>query len=106
MILGCQYWRCEDCGATCFPRRFLCPRCRGVRLSEDRVSDGVVEEVTQVRHAIGRGADSDIPIIASILTGAGHRMIVRLDTPLAPGAEVALFEHDGAPRAGVRAGGA
>ncbi len=105
MTLGCRFWRCESCGAAYFPQRFLCPRCRGGRFALELVSDGVVEEVTQVRYAIGRG-DGEVPVLATVITGVGHRMIVRLDTALEAGATVALYEKDGAPHAGVRAGGA
>ena len=97
MIAGVPCWRCADCGASFFPEQFLCPRCRGGRLRAERVGAGIVEEVTVVRHAIGR-EDTAAPVLASVRTEAGHRMIVRLDGVLAPGTPIALCEADGVLR--------
>ncbi len=98
MTQACLFWRCLGCSATYFPERLLCPHCRGTSFETDRVAGGVVEEVTLVRHAIGRSG-SDVPVLATVLTDAGHRMIVRLANELSAGTMVSLYEIDSLPHA-------
>jgi uncharacterized OB-fold protein len=52
---GLKVWKCARCGAQFFPRRLLCLRCESPELAEDgHVYEGVVEEITVVRHVLGQ----------------------------------------------------
>ncbi len=51
---GVRIWRCIECGTAYFPERLLCPRCGGHDFAEDRVTEGVIEEITVIRHVLGQ----------------------------------------------------
>ncbi|MFK4442218.1 putative OB-fold protein [Caballeronia udeis] len=87
---------CVACGHVDFPRRLLCPSCGHDDFAEVAASTGSVEEVTILHHRAGK-AGGDIAYLATVLTHAGPRLIVRLERLLASGAVVSLrLESDGA----------
>ena len=52
MSPGVGIWRCRSCRTAVFPQRLLCPHCHGQEFDEDRVHEGVVEEIsTALREA-------------------------------------------------------
>jgi uncharacterized OB-fold protein len=96
MNRGATIWRCRDCGAAFFPARLLCPHCHGHEFMRDRVHEGVVEEVSVIRHMIG--AENWTPRrIANVRTTDGVLMTVGLRDESGPGTAVALFEDGTAP---------
>ena len=54
MSEGVGIWRCKACGTPVFPQRLLCPHCHGREFDDERVTEGVVEEVAVIRHMIGQ----------------------------------------------------
>jgi uncharacterized protein len=96
MTRGVRIWRCKTCKAGLFPERLLCPRCHGHDFEEDRVYDGVVEEVSVIRHMIGR-PDWKPRRIASVRTSDGQLITVGLRDESAPGTAIDLYEHGNAP---------
>lgn len=96
MTAGIGIWRCTGCGTTVFPQRLLCPRCHGAVFDVARVHEGVVEEVSVIRHMIGQ-ADWQPRRIANVRTKGGPSMTVGLRDESGPGAVVELFQEEGAP---------
>ena len=77
MSAGVGIWRCKTCGAAYFPERLLCARCHGHDFVPDRVNEGVVEEVTVIRHVLGQ-TDWQPRRIANVRTANGPRISVGL----------------------------
>ena len=96
MSAGLTIWRCVNCRAGFFPERLLCPRCRGDKFETGRVSEGVVEEVSVIRHMLGQ-ENWQPRRIANVRTGDGQRITVGLRDQSEPGATIELFEEAGAP---------
>ncbi len=96
MSAGVGIWRCRTCGAAYFPERLLCARCHGHDFVPDRVNDGVVEEVTVIRHVLGQ-TDWQPRRIANVRTTNGPRMSVGLRDESGPGTVIELFEEGSAP---------
>ena len=96
MSPGVGIWRCRSCRAAVFPQRLLCPHCHGQEFDEDRVYEGVVEEISVIRHMIGQ-ENWQPRRIANVLTSAGPRMTVGLRDESGPGATIELFEEGTAP---------
>lgn len=96
MSEGVGLWRCKACGAAYFPERLLCARCHGYEFVTDRVSEGVVEEVTVVRHVLGQ-TDWGPRRLANVRTINGPRMTVGLRDESGPGMVISLFEEGTAP---------
>lgn len=96
MSAGIGIWRCRSCGTAVFPQRMLCPHCHGAAFDEERVYEGVVEEVAVIRHMIGQ-ADWQPRRIANVRTEAGPSMTVGLRDESGPGAVVELEQEQGAP---------
>ena len=82
--------------AAYFPEPLLCPRCHGGKFETDRVHDGVVEEISVIRHMIGQ-ENWQPRRIANVLTSAGPRMTVGLRDESGPGATIELLEEGTAP---------
>ena len=101
MSEGIGIWRCKACGAAYFPERLLCARCRGHEFVADRVSEGVVEEVTVVRHVLGQ-SDWGPRRLANVRTVNGPRMTVGLRDESGPGTVIRLFEEGTAPYGAAR----
>jgi uncharacterized OB-fold protein len=79
-----------------FPQRLLCPHCHGQEFDEDRVYEGMVEEISVIRHMIGQ-ADWKPRRIANVRTTGGPSITVGLRDEAGPGAVVELFEDEKAP---------
>jgi uncharacterized OB-fold protein len=92
---GIELAACAACGAAYFPARLLCPRCGGARWSSLVVREGVVEETTCVRHAVGT-AEEGPRILATVRLPAGQRVVAGLERELPPGSPVELCEAGGA----------
>jgi uncharacterized OB-fold protein len=96
MSAGVRIWRCASCGAAFFPQRLLCARCHGCAFVQDRVHEGIVEEITVVRHVLGQ-TDWQPRRLANVRTLNGPPMTVGLRDEAGPGSVIELFEEDGAP---------
>jgi uncharacterized OB-fold protein len=96
MSTGVGIWRCKSCGTAVFPQRLLCPHCHGQEFAEDRVHEGVVEEISIIRHMIGQ-ADWQPRRIANVRTTGGPSITVGLQDESGPGTVVALAEDGTAP---------
>jgi uncharacterized OB-fold protein len=93
---GVGMWRCTRCNAAFFPERLLCARCHGHSFARDRVHEGVIEEVTVVRHVLGQ-TDWVPRRLANVRTTDGPPMTVGLRDESGPGTLIELFEEEGAP---------
>ena len=97
MSAGFGIFRCVVCAARLFPERLLCPRCHGATFEPDRVFEGVVEEVSVIRHMIGQ-ADWQPRRIANVRTPDGGPMLtVGLQDESGPGTRIELFQEGNAP---------
>jgi uncharacterized OB-fold protein len=96
MSKGVGIWRCRSCGTAVFPQRLLCPHCHGREFDEDRVYEGMVEEISIIRHMIGQ-ADWKPRRIANVRTTGGPSITVGLRDESGSGAVVELFEEEKAP---------
>jgi uncharacterized OB-fold protein len=96
MSPGVGIWRCRSCRTAVFPQRLLCPHCHGQEFDEDRVHEGVVEEISVIRHMIGQ-ADWKPRRIANVRTAGGPSITVGLRDESGPGTVVELFEDEKAP---------
>jgi uncharacterized OB-fold protein len=96
MSEGVGIWRCKACGAAYFPKRLLCSRCHGHDFVADRVTVGVVEEITVIRHVLGQ-TDWQPHRLANVRTVNGPRMTVGLRDESEPGTVITLFEEGAAP---------
>ena len=95
MTDGFGIFRCVQCGARLFPERLLCPRCHGAQFEPDRVTEGVVEEVSVIRHMIGQ-TDWQPRRIANVRTD-GPMLTVGLQDQSGPGTVIELFQEGTAP---------
>ena len=91
MSAGVTIWRCENCRTAYYPEPLLCPRCHGGKFATDRVQDGVIEEVSVIRHMIGQ-ENWQPRRIANARTVEGVSMTVGLRDESGPGAIIELFE--------------
>lgn len=80
---------CTSCAAPAFPPRLVCRHCRASSWRSEPAPTAVVEEVTVLRYRIGAGTPDPVAI-ATVLTDAGPRMLVRLDDGAEPGDPVTL----------------
>ena len=101
MSEGVGVWRCKTCGAAYFPERLLCSRCHGQDFVPDRVTEGVVEEITVIRHVLGQ-TDWQPHRLANVRTVNGPRMTVGLRDESGPGTVITLFEEGTAPFAAAK----
>ncbi len=93
---GLQVWACAKCGAQFFPRRLLCLKCESPEMVEAHVHEGVVEEITVVRHVLGQG-EWQPRRIANVRTPIGLMLTVGLldDSPV--GTRIAISQQGTAP---------
>ena len=96
MSEGVAIWRCVTCRTGTFPEPLLCPRCHGPEFAPDRVHEGVVEEVSVIRHMLGQ-ENWQPRRIASVRTADGQLMTVGLTDESGPGAAIELFQDGEAP---------
>ena len=93
---GVGIWRCRGCGTKVFPQRLLCPQCHGHVFDEERVHEGVVEEVAVIRHMIGQ-ENWQPRRIANVRTRGGPSITVGLRDESEPGTVIELTQEEGAP---------
>ena len=96
MSEGVTIWRCAKCRAGIFPEPLLCPRCHHPQFTADIVREGVVEEISVIRHMLGQ-ENWQPRRIASVRTSDGQLMTVGLRDESGPGARVELFQEGDAP---------
>jgi len=96
MNRGVGIWRCTACGAAYFPERLLCSRCHGQTFATEYVSEGVVEEVTVVRHVLGQN-EWGPRRLANVQVINGPRITVGLRDESGPGTVITLFQDGNAP---------
>ena len=93
---GVGIWRCTNCRLGVFPQPLLCPRCHNDKFASDRVHNGVVEEISVIRHMIGQ-ENWQPRRIASVRTSDGQLITVGLKDDSGPGTTIDLFEDGTAP---------
>ena len=96
MTPGFAIWRCAKCKGGFFPEPLLCPKCHGHQFATDTVREGVVEEISVIRHMLGQ-ENWQPRRIASVRTSDGQLMTVGLRDESGPGARVELFQDGKAP---------
>jgi len=96
MTNGIGIWRCSGCGATYFPERLLCAHCHSAAFDRARVEEGVVEEITVIRHVLGQ-TEWQPKRVANVRTLGGPLMTVGLIDDAQVGSRIALFEEGTAP---------
>jgi uncharacterized OB-fold protein len=96
MSKGVAIWRCTKCGTGLFPEPLLCSRCHAHEFARDRVADGVVEEISVIRHMLGQ-ENWQPRRIASVRTSDGQLMTVGLRDESGPGTRIELFQEGEAP---------
>jgi uncharacterized OB-fold protein len=90
MLVG----RCVVCGWHGFPLRIWCARCGHFELVDAPVEQGVVEEITTVRHVLGRPDGEPVPL-ATVRLDEGPLVVSRLESG-GVGSRVRLAVEDGA----------
>ena len=96
MNAGYPIFRCAGCGASLFPARLLCPHCHGSAFETYRVYEGVVEQVSVIRHMVGQ-TDWKPRRIANVRTAGGPMLTVGLIDASRPGTVIEIFEDGTAP---------
>ena len=96
MSEGIGIWRCAKCGLGAFPQPLLCSRCHGHEFKSDWVREGVVEEISVIRHMLGQ-ENWQPRRIASVRTSDGQLITVGLKDDSDPGAAIELFQEGEAP---------
>jgi uncharacterized OB-fold protein len=102
MSEGVGIWRCKACGATYFPERLLCARCHSHEFATDRVTEGMIEEITVIRHVLGQ-TDWTPRRLANVRTVNGPHMTVGLRDESGPGTLIDLFQEGNAPFGAAKA---
>jgi uncharacterized OB-fold protein len=74
----------------------LCPHCHGHAFEEERVHEGVVEEVAVIRHMIGQ-ENWQPRRIANVRTKEGPSITVGLRDDSGPGTVIELTQEEGGP---------
>lgn len=93
---GLQVWKCAKCGALFFPRRLMCLRCESPEMIDGHVPEGVVEEITVVRHVLGQEGWKPRRI-ASVRTPEGLLLTVGLQDDSQIGTRIAISQDGTAP---------
>lgn len=93
---GLQVWQCAACGAQFFPRRLLCLACECPEMTESHVHEGVVEEITVVRHVLGQTQWTPRRI-ANVRTPSGLLLTVGLLDDSQIGSRIAIGQEGTAP---------
>jgi uncharacterized OB-fold protein len=96
MTPGLNAWKCTDCGAVYFPERYLCAKCGGHTFETVNVAEGVIEDMTVVRHVLGQ-TDWQPKPIATVAIDGGARILAGVLDDSAPDERVQLFEEEQAP---------
>jgi uncharacterized OB-fold protein len=93
---GLPLSQCRNCKTAYFPFRLICAKCGGASWQESSVPDGVVEQMTTVRHAAGRD-NWEQRYIACVRTSQGQVINAGLEEPMIEGTKVLLFDREGSP---------
>jgi uncharacterized OB-fold protein len=93
---GVTIWRCAKCRTGFFPEPLLCPCCHSPQFTTDTAREGVIEEISVIRHMLGQ-ENWQPRRIASVRTSDGQLMTVGLRDESGPGARVELFQEGEAP---------
>ena len=96
MTPGLNTWKCKTCGAVYFPERFLCAKCGGHVFETVTVAEGVIEDMTMVRHVLGQKDWQPKPI-ATVLIDGGARILAGVLDDSGPNDRVVLAEEERAP---------
>ncbi len=96
MTPGLTAWLCDGCGVVYFPERYLCAACGGHTFKTTTVSEGVIEDMTIVRHVIGQKDWEPTPI-ATVLIDGGARILAGVLDDAEPNDRVSLAQEEGAP---------
>ena len=96
MTPGLSAWKCKTCGAVYFPERFLCAKCGGHAFETVTVAEGVIEDMTMVRHVLGQKDWQPKPI-ATVLIDGGARILAGVLDDSGPNDRVVLAEEERAP---------
>jgi uncharacterized protein len=83
---------CTSCAAAVFPPRLVCWHCHATSWRRQETPTARVEETTVLRYRIGH-TGAPLPVaIATVLTDAGPRIVVRIEGTAEPGDLVTLEE--------------
>lgn len=96
MTPGLNAWKCADCGAVYFPERYLCAACGGHAITTTTVAEGVIEDMTVVRHVLGQ-KDWEPKPIATVLIDGGARILAGVLDDSGPDDRVSLLHEEQAP---------
>ena len=96
MTPGLTAWQCASCGVVYFPERYLCAACGGHTFETTTVAEGVIEDMTVVRHVIGQKDWKPTPI-ATVLIDGGARILAGVLDDAGPSDRVSLAQDEGAP---------
>jgi uncharacterized OB-fold protein len=96
MTPGLNAWKCGSCGAVYFPERYLCPKCGGHEFETVNVAEGVIEDMTIVRHVLGQKDWQPKPI-ATVLIDGGARILAGVTDDAGPSDRVLLSQVELAP---------
>ena len=79
-----------------FPERYLCAACGAHSFETTTIAEGVIEDVTMVRHVIGQEDGQPKPI-ATVLIDGGARILAGVLDDAGPNDRVLLAQEDNAP---------
>jgi len=96
MNSGLNAWKCADCGAVYFPERYMCAACGGHEIAPTTVAEGVIEDMTVVRHVLGQKDWQPKPI-ATVLIDGGARILAGVLDEAGPNDRVVLSQEEQAP---------
>jgi uncharacterized OB-fold protein len=96
MTRGFTIFRCQKCTAALFPQRLLCSKCHGAEFAPERIDEGIVEDISTIRHMIGQ-ADWKPRVIANVRVKDDLRITVGLLDGSQDGAAIDLYDDNGAP---------
>jgi uncharacterized OB-fold protein len=83
---------CTSCATAVFPPRLVCWRCHATSWRRQQTPTARVEQATVLRYRVG-GTGAPLPVaIATVLTDAGPRIVVRIEGTAEPGDLVTLEE--------------
>ena len=96
MTPGLNAWKCKNCSAVYFPERYLCSDCGGHIFESTTVEEGVIEDMTIVRHVLGQKDWQPKPI-ATVLIDGGARILAGVLDDSGPSDRVSLAQEERAP---------
>ena len=94
---GVLVGRCERCGTTTFPKPEWCATCGATQVEAVEAAEGIVEETTTLRRAVG--LDIGPVRIGAVRVKGGAVVLARLEGDARSGSAVQLTVAEGAPAA-------